>query len=509
MKKSQILAAIALAFALGVVAPVAGTYANGPMRIAGTQDEAEKTTAKDTEVKAAVNYVKGNSTYVAYEKLVKGVADITAAKIGADGATAYASIDVAADAVKGAMNTLKISYNTGASLDSLITTVTTDGDYTKWVALINAIANAKKAASDATDGEAFNALYKAITDIDPKAKLGENDNIAALIKFAETDHKLDGLNNKTEATLKNYTDLYTAVKMANNTKDLNKAMREGLEAAGIEIDDDVDTLAELSALAQGTAQGDVTANDANATKYGNWAAVVSGVNSVETDLKDNIDSLSPEDLYKLIDSDDAPKGLLQLMKAATGNNKLTVADLLAGAITTPDTPATTTTISSENGLATITGKFEAGKYSLDAAVYKEAIAALKDFKYGAYDINLKDAKGNVVNPEGTVTVTIKAPEGIDGTKARVYHVNDEGKLDLVKDSKYDKDAKTFTFTTNHFSIYAVVEDNNVLVPGAGVLNIKDNNASTAVSIMAGIATALTAAGAGIVAYRNARRSKEA
>ncbi len=43
-------------------------------------------------------------------------------------------------------------------------------------------------------------------------------------------------------------------------------------------------------------------------------------------------------------------------------------------------------------------------------------------------------------------------------------------------------------------------------PDTGILSTEDGGASTTVAMVAGIATALTAAGAGVVAYRNARRS---
>lgn len=72
------------------------------------------------------------------------------------------------------------------------------------------------------------------------------------------------------------------------------------------------------------------------------------------------------------------------------------------------------------------------------------------------------------------------------------------------------EAKTLTFTTNHFSFYAIVEDGGVNVSDSGILAVADGTASSTMAIVAGIATALTAAGAGVVAYRNARRAgKEA
>ncbi len=45
-------------------------------------------------------------------------------------------------------------------------------------------------------------------------------------------------------------------------------------------------------------------------------------------------------------------------------------------------------------------------------------------------------------------------------------------------------------------------------PGTGIVSTAEGSASTTISIVAGLATALTALGAGVVAYRNARRSGE-
>ena len=112
---------------------------------------------------------------------------------------------------------------------------------------------------------------------------------------------------------------------------------------------------------------------------------------------------------------------------------------------------------------------------------------------------------NEVTPTGEVTVTVKVQGDINGAKSNIYHVDENGKVQLVKSSYKDG---VMTFTTSHFSLYAIVEDNgtNLTTPDTGALFGTEGSASTTVAMVAGIATALTAAGAGVVAYRNARRS---
>ena len=72
MKKAQILSAIALAFALGVVAPVAATYAeDGIMPLAYDDEETAKTTANVAEVNAAISNIENATEYKAYSALAE------------------------------------------------------------------------------------------------------------------------------------------------------------------------------------------------------------------------------------------------------------------------------------------------------------------------------------------------------------------------------------------------------------------------------------------------------
>lgn len=78
---------------------------------------------------------------------------------------------------------------------------------------------------------------------------------------------------------------------------------------------------------------------------------------------------------------------------------------------------------------------------------------LGDMKYAILDISLVK-EGVVVQPNGEVVVSITVPEGFDGAKCKVYHIAEDGTFTDMKATYSDGE---LTFTTDHFSNYAVVE----------------------------------------------------
>ena len=84
---------------------------------------------------------------------------------------------------------------------------------------------------------------------------------------------------------------------------------------------------------------------------------------------------------------------------------------------------------------------------------------VKDLEIGSdisvianYDIKLLYNGEFEVEPTGTVKVTIDAPADADGTE-RVLHQNGNGFEDM--NATYDEITKTFSFETDHFSIYVI------------------------------------------------------
>ena len=81
----------------------------------------------------------------------------------------------------------------------------------------------------------------------------------------------------------------------------------------------------------------------------------------------------------------------------------------------------------------------------------------------AYDIRLLYNGKFEVEPTGTVKVTMDAPEGADGTE-RVLHQNGNGFEDM--NAEYDSNLNTFSFETDHFSIYVIaVPSESSVSPG--------------------------------------------
>lgn len=99
---------------------------------------------------------------------------------------------------------------------------------------------------------------------------------------------------------------------------------------------------------------------------------------------------------------------------------------------------------------------------LDPSNYETANFAvggyIKSVQY--YDINLirNSAK---VQPDGTVYVKIKIPEGVKPEKCRVYHVTEDPVDPLVRFSSA-LDGNYIVFETDHFSEFAVIEVETVL-----------------------------------------------
>ena len=74
-------------------------------------------------------------------------------------------------------------------------------------------------------------------------------------------------------------------------------------------------------------------------------------------------------------------------------------------------------------------------------------------KYTAYDITLmKD--NQEIQPDGSVRVRIAVPEGYDGTKCVIYHMDAKGNLEKIACTYEDG---WLVFTTDHFSTYIVAE----------------------------------------------------
>ena len=76
-------------------------------------------------------------------------------------------------------------------------------------------------------------------------------------------------------------------------------------------------------------------------------------------------------------------------------------------------------------------------------------------KFSLLDIRLLDTEGNVVQPDGTVTVTISVPNGYDSAKAKVFYVAEDGSMEDV--NAVYADGK-MTFTVAHFSNYVIVDE---------------------------------------------------
>lgn len=492
MKKGQLLAALALAFALGVVVPVAGVY-NSAAAVYAATDEREGASRDEADI--AIATVKLNPTYAKFANVIETVDKVE----DEQGVKATDKSDVTS-----AMNALSSALITGKP--SFVTLATTGINPTNQTII--------DAAAQTTNYSIYAAIYKAIADenvSDLKTAL------ATYNSMAEKDDNYTGVDysalnkegavvadfivgNLTENTY--YDSLYKKITDAQVTLDgYNTAIKELTDVikpvlADQDTLDGVDTISGLIDLV----------NNTNMPGYSNWEAVYNKMFDPSNDAAQNWEKI---------------KQLAGVYKTATNNLTDTieqVAENLIGGTasnpedpTDPDTPAVNT-IKSADGKVSVTGNIPAGVYvEVSPAKMPENFEGFGELKNAAFDIVLKNADGTVYNVDQTLVVSIAVPEGINGANSDVIYITSMGGTENMK-AKYADGA--MTFTTNHFSIYAIVEraagDNggsNVTPGDTGTVAQAEGTAS-ATGILAGIAAALTAAGAGVVAFRNARRNSK-
>ena len=105
----------------------------------------------------------------------------------------------------------------------------------------------------------------------------------------------------------------------------------------------------------------------------------------------------------------------------------------------------------------------------DYANYIEVVNKLGDSSK-LFDIAL-EKDGTVIQPDGMVLVSIPLPDGMSET-AKVYRIAEDG---TATDMNAVFSGGYLTFATDHFSVYAVVNENTVLgdVNGDGIFNMAD------------------------------------
>ena len=102
----------------------------------------------------------------------------------------------------------------------------------------------------------------------------------------------------------------------------------------------------------------------------------------------------------------------------------------------------------ETGSVRIQASEEVLRNVKDVQIEEVKVSSLNSLNYKAFDIKLKNADGQSVQPKGKVLVTFATDQSVEN----VYYVDPEGNLHPLEFTQ--KDGKVI-FETNHFSIYAM------------------------------------------------------
>ncbi len=529
MKKSQILAAIALAFALGVVAPVATISNASAISFADAAIEGSKNLASGTEVANAIAAVKANKDYQkamividaynTYNANSSKYVEYSTVENGAGSAVWYGvkyfnmTAPIAGIEVSQAKATI-------AETEEVIAAVKSSDGYKVYDDLANALESKDKTSLIAAV-KAYNAAD--FTTVKLKIAAIENDDDTALdVDSAVNNIKgtaaLEGYNkfndraDAIEEAIAKYEAGYEVLSPAFAANLLSADGAKAYKHTTV-YDEDTDTYS-LSGLAGAIyASGSyVEENFISTLNLNKWNTVNAELESI-TSYDTNEDT---EGNWGIIHN------LAVDYRAATGSNKLVGAIMteLAGATTEdPSVPDDTDyskprRIVSVDGKVSITGIFPKGVYvEVSPATMPENFAGFGVLNNVAYEIVIKNEDGSIYEVKQTVAVSIAVPQGINGANSDVMYVTPMGGTENMN-AKYVEADGAMTFTTNHFSIYAIVEraagDNggNTETPGNTGTIAQAEGTASATGILAGIAAALTAAGAGVVAFRNARRNSK-
>lgn len=192
---------------------------------------------------------------------------------------------------------------------------------------------------------------------------------------------------------------------------------------------------------------------------------------------------------------------------------------------TPSTPDTTkpSTIESNDKNVKVSGINININYTLNVNLVPAGDLKLSgnDFKNSTnqafYDIFIRDNQNTVISNTGKVEVSIKLPSTMSPKNDFVvYYVptamNGEYLTDqaqAIKGVKVSSDG-WLTFTTDHFSVYGIVEYPKNKAPNTGIVAQSETSVTTTgAKLVAGVVSVLTAAGAAIVARRQILRKKAA
>jgi len=142
---------------------------------------------------------------------------------------------------------------------------------------------------------------------------------------------------------------------------------------------------------------------------------------------------------------------------------------------TVEIPTETITQIAEKTEAAVTVKTDVAEIKLDnqaaAAISKQAegdtleVIAVKvkeDSDEVHYELKVVCSEGNIISDfdGGNVQITVNLPKQLKNKKLITVYIDDNGHMTKV-DGQVNKDGATYTFTTGHFSTYAVMEEADV------------------------------------------------
>lgn len=500
MKKSQVAAALALAYVAGtVVAPVSNIYAEAVLTGCETSVVEDTSIVTAAELGSIVAGIKALPVYSAYKNAVDAKVKY-AEPVQFNGIeVSYAkSLDLAVDAAdaekvtkEGEFTTAKAAYDAYGDAEK-----TAFGNRIKQLNRHYVIDTTKDVEGFVADAEAVDT-YEEYAAIREKAKAGDIEGAQdAIISLNRTQANFFGdatvlgkmlatnltasqlialLNGGGQGLATHYSNLYNEVEAAKNVIETLEDATTAKEAASKKVEvakevqeaaiaEIVSTDAEQPGVLETLRQANVTVADITKTrtkvedaakliteKLNGKHNIISNFNAWEefvTYVEDGIKEDEVQDAYAKLDA------YLSNPVIASEDEKAAILN-----------PTADRKVCDANGIVAVKGNLPLYHLAVEVLPLEGKIPGL-DFdgvEQAAYSIKLKYQNNDYEqwDSEG-YDVVINVPDNIRGDTAKVYYVANDGSLQLVLgvNENYDEAANTITFHTDHFSVYALAGESS-------------------------------------------------
>lgn len=158
------------------------------------------------------------------------------------------------------------------------------------------------------------------------------------------------------------------------------------------------------------------------------------------------------------------------------------------------------------GLTLVAKELEPGAKEDETKLIVEQLDVAKENVY-ILDIYFENIEGEEVKVNANMVVTVPIPEGWNPANTAVYYVNTEAGEMVDMKAVVSKDGKTISFTTNHFSHYALVQKEVSVTPDSPIADNPQTGDTSNMILWVGLLLVAVIGLAGVAIYGYMRKKQ--